>query len=169
MRARVLITDGSRTIDLLWLEHTGSDVYWGMPHFPEKRSYHASGEIHTKGGVRTLDAVHHTPLRQLKGLFQLTSIGLQHATGFVRRAATKYEYSRRKADTLLVVDARSVPSKAQTCIGVGLLEPHNAKALMFLLSLACPGEDLRPQQLLISSSVEPWVYASVYWWVKGAA
>jgi hypothetical protein len=171
MRARVLVTDGSRTIDVLWLEHKGRDVYWGMPGFAHKRSYHASGQIHTKHGGRPEDVVHHTPLARLKGQFHLTSMTLGNVRGFVRAAAQRYEYSGRNSDVVLTVDARSVPATAQTCIMMGLLEPRNARALISPLSLRMPlpGDQLLPQQMIVSTAVEPWVYASVYWWIRGAS
>jgi len=171
MRARVLITNGARTIDVFWLEHKGSDVYWGTPGFADKRSYHSSGQIHTKRRGRAEDLTHHTPLASLRGQFNLTSMNLGNAGRFVQAAARRFEYSRRRSDVVLTVDTRTVPAAAQTCIMVGLLEPRNSRALMSPLSLTMPlpNEQLLPQQLIVSTAVEPWVYASVYWWMRGAS
>ena len=170
MRARALITDGVRTIDVFWLEHKGSDVYWGMPGFASKRSYHSSGQIHTKGKGGAQDVVQHTPLRYLKGQFMCTSMGFGDLRRYVRAAAPRHEYSRRKSDVVLTVDARAVPATARTSIVFGLVEPLNFKALRFLLSLKMPvpGEHLLPQQLILSTAITPWVYACVYWWITDA-
>ena len=168
MRARVLVTDGRRTIDVFWLEHKGSDVYWGLPRFPTKRSYHGSGQIHTKQGGKAEGVVQRTPLANLKGQFHLTTVGWGDLSAFVRAAAPKYEYSRRKSDVVLTVDARAVPPKAQASIAVGLVEPGNFAVLKPLLSIKLPweGEQLLPQQLVLATSVKPWVYACLYWWTR---
>jgi hypothetical protein len=171
MRARVLITDGSRTIDLYWVEHTGSDVYCGMTNVDGKRSYHASGKIHsTREGKRDHEG-YHAPLSELMGQFNLTSVTLGNAREFVRVAAPRHEYSGRKSDTVLTIDARSVPEDAQTVISIGLLEPGNGKTMAWLTSFELPfeGEELLPQQALFATSVHPWVYAIVYWWRKKPA
>ncbi len=101
----------------------------------------------------------------------LTSISIGNARRFVQAAAPVYEYSGHKSDVVLTVDARTVPARADTCILIGLLEPRNPKAMMSVLSLAVPfpGEQLLPRQLIVSTSVEPWVYAAVYWWMRGAS
>jgi hypothetical protein len=171
MRARVLITDGSRTIDLYWVEHTGTDIYCGTPNVDGKRSYHASGKIHsTREGKREHEA-QHTPLKELKGQFSLTSMTLGNAREFVKVASPKFEYSGRRSDTVLTIDARSVPEGAQTVVMIGLVEPGNGKAMAWLTSFQLPfeGEELVPQQVLFATSVQPWVYAVVYWWRKKPA
>jgi hypothetical protein len=166
MRARVLITDGVRTVDLFWLHHDGKDVYCGTTGFPEKRSYHASGKIHSTRQGKREDEAWHTPLKNLKGQYQLTSMDVKNIRRYIQLAAPKFEYSGRKSDVVLTVDTRSVPAGVNTSITVGLLEPRNAKALMFLLSLAVPAEmgEFTPRQMVIATSEEPWVYALLYWW-----
>ena len=171
MRARVLITNGRRTIDVCWLTHKGSDVYWGTPGFASKHSYHASGETHTKSRGPAEGVMHRVPLARLTGAALLTSIGLGNVRRLVQRAAPRHEYSGRKSDVVLTVDVRTVPASALTCVMIGLLEPRSPRALMSPLSLKMPveGQQLLPQQLLVSTAVEPWVYASLYWWIGSAS
>lgn len=129
MRARILVTDGSRTIDLFWVEHDGDNVYCGTSKFDGKRSYHGSGKIHsTKDGKKEHEAWH-TPLKKLKKTFHLTSINIGNADAFVKAAAPRYEYSGRKSDAVLLIDTRSIPDDVQTNIMIGLVEPGNGKSL----------------------------------------
>jgi hypothetical protein len=152
------------------MEHKASGVYWGSPGFADKHSYHASGQLHRKRQGPAEDVVHHTPLASLKGLFQLTSMTVGNVRGFVQTAAPRYEYSGRKSDVVLSVDARAVPPRAETSIWIGLLEPGNSAALLSIAAFTAsvPGGQLTPQQLLLSTAVKPWVYASVLWWIKDA-
>src|SRR5215472_8657485 len=105
MRARVLITDGSRTIDLYWVEHTGTDVYCGTPNVDGKRSYHASGKIHSTREAKREHEAQHTPLKDLKGQFSLT-----FALG-VRIVITTLPYPYRRPATDTVVHHQRMVSK----------------------------------------------------------
>ena len=163
MRARVLFTNGVRTIDLFWLSHGGSDVYCGQPGFDGKRSYHASGKIHsTTKGERT-DEAWHTPLRDLKGQFHLTTIGLTNSAKWFEVVASKHEYSGKKSDAALIIDGRSIPEGITFNVSIGLLEPGNTNVLHSMIALPQEVQDISAKQVLLSTSVEPWVYVILYW------
>ncbi len=171
MRARVLITNGSRTIDLFWVHHDGKDVYCGLSKVDDKRSYHESGKIHSTFSGERRDEGWHTPLRDLKGQFHLTSINVGNIGKWINSLSSSWDYSGKKSDAVLLVDTRSVPADVQTHISVGLVEPTNGKVMSWLLDLPfnVEGEEFKPQLGLFSTSVSPWVYATVYWWKKKAA
>ena len=166
MRARVLFTNGDKTIDLFWLSHDGVDVYCGQTGFDGKRSYHESGKIHTTTkGARTNEAWH-TPLRHLKDQFHLTTIGLTNSAEWFEVVSTKYEYSGKKSDAVLMIDSRSIPEGVAFNVSIGLLEPGNTSVLNSMIALSPEVADISANQVLLSTAVEPWVYAIVYWWRK---
>jgi hypothetical protein len=165
MRVRILITNGRRTVDVFWVEHTGKDVYCGATKSSGKRSYHGSGKVHfTDGGVRTSEGWH-VPLRDLKGQFHLTSINVGNARGFVQAVHTRLDYSGKKADAVLLIDARQIPTNVQTSIAIGLVEPGNGAVLGKLISHNHEDAELKisSRQALISTCTNPWVYAIVSW------
>jgi hypothetical protein len=169
MRVRILVTNGSRTIDLYWLHHDGKDVYCGPTKSDHKRSYHRSGKVHsTIEGDRKHEAWC-LPLAAIKGQFHLSTTNIGNAQNFVAAAAAKYEYGGGKSDALLVIDSRSIPDDVQANIAIGLIEPGNLEALSRLTAnhQIEEGQSISCEQLLLATSVKPWVYAIVFWW-KGA-
>ena len=96
MRLRVLLTNGNRTVDLLWLEHNGTDVYWGCVKGPFKDSYHESGKRHTKykDGQRRDSSEHHR-LDDFSGQLQLDSYAFSTKMEDTDSAT---EYSGKKSD-----------------------------------------------------------------------
>lgn len=136
----------------------------------DKRSYHASGKIHSTFAGERRDEGWHAPLRELKGQFNLTGINVGNIGQWIGNLSDHWEYSGKKSDTVLLVDTRSIPTHVQTHISVGLVEPKNGKAMSWLLDLPfnIEGEEFKPQQGLFATSVSPWVYATVYWWRKKA-
>jgi len=165
MRARILFTNGGKTIDLFWIKHDGSDVYCPTG-FDVKRSYHASGKIHsTAQGTRT-DEAWHTPLRDLKGQFHLTTIAKTNSAQWFDEVDPKYHYSGRSSDAVLVIDSRSVPEQVQLNVSIGLLEPGRMDILQAMLLPAKEVTEFLPltaNQLLLSTAAEPWVYVILYW------
>src|SRR5437867_5128214 len=155
MRARVLITDGTDIIDLFWVCHNGSDVYCGLTNVDDKRSYHASGKVHSIFAGERRDEGWYVPLKDLKGQFQLTGITIGDMSRFIKSNIGTFGYSGRKSDAVLLVDTRSVPTRMQTHISVGLVEPGNGSILAWLMNLPFKpfGEDLKPQQALFATSV----------------
>jgi hypothetical protein len=135
MRARVLFTNGQRTIDLFWLSHDGSDVYCGNPGFDRKRTYHASGKIHSTVEGKKTNEGWHTRLRDLKGQFHLTTIGLTNSAKWLEAVESKYEYSGKKSDAVLIIDSRSIPEGVALNVSIGLLESGNTDVLRSMLVL----------------------------------
>lgn len=165
MRARVLFTNGARTIDLFWLSHDGSDVYCGASRFDGKRTYHASGKIHSTVEGKKTDEAWHTPLRDIKGQFHLTTIAMNNSPDCFDSIATRYEYTMKKSDAVLMIDSRSIPQGVTFNVSVGLLEPGNTDILgLMVLPREVEGFSVSAQQVLLSTSVEPWVYVVLYWW-----
>jgi len=166
MRLRVLVTNGSRTIDLFWLSHDGVDVYCGPNKFDSKRSYHKSGKVHTKADGVCNNEGWHQPLASIRGQFHLSTINIGDASQFVELADQKYEYGGKKTDACLIVDSRSIPSNVQANIAIGLLEPGNFEAISHLTIKQefSEFESISCEQILLKTSVNPWVYVIVHWW-----
>jgi hypothetical protein len=159
MRARVLFTNGTKTIDLFWLSHDGSDVYCGQPGVDGKRSYHASGKIHSTTKTERTDGCWHTPLQDLKGQFHLTTLALTNSAEWFDVVAPKFEYSGKKSDAVLIVDSRSIPEDITFNVLVGLLEPGNTNVLCSMITAFDEVLGGSTKQVLLSTSVKPWVYA----------
>jgi hypothetical protein len=165
MRARILFTDGSKTIDFFWVRHTGTDVYWGSTGSPDKRTYHASGKIHSTSHGGRKDETWHTPLRELKKQFHLTTLTFTNHSNWFTNSRLR-EYSGRKSDAVLVIDSRTIPHGVQVSVMVGLLEPGRLDIVQSLVMLPREVTDfipLQPKQILISTAVEPWIYVVLHW------
>ena len=126
MRLRVLLTNGTRTVDLIWLKHNGTDIYYGGVGWGDKDSYHASGKRHTKSrtGERSAIQQHHR-LDSFQGQLQLCAFGV--GTGILKGAAAT-EYRGRKGDSVIWLDSRSLPS--QINISLGLLQVGGYSAML---------------------------------------
>jgi hypothetical protein len=162
MRVRILYTNGQKTVDLFWLSHDGKDVYCGSPGFEGHRSYHKSGEVHSKTSKSTQDEGWHAPLSQLKRQFHLTTIALGNSPEWFKGVAETHVYKGGKSDSVLVIDSRSIPEGQPINVAVGLLEPGNFKVLGSILrSLKETGTEAK--QLLLSTAVVPWVYIMLLW------
>jgi hypothetical protein len=153
MRLRVLLTNGEHTLDLIWLEHTGADVYYGYVGSDEKTSYHASGKRHSKrpGQPPMLGEKHHR-LADFSGQLQLCVFGL-HAG--ILRSRSAPEYSWKKADAVLWLDARTLP--AQVGIGLGLIEVGNYAAMLPRL----PHDRIELRSVHLITNTVPWIYLTV--------
>jgi hypothetical protein len=151
MRLRVLLTNGSRTVDLLWLRHTGSDIYYGFVGSGSKHSYHESGARHFKnedGEIQPYSA--HHPLRQLSGQLQLSTFGFHRN---IVESEEKSEFVGKKSDAVLYLDSRTLPE--QPNVMFGLLEPGNYGAI---LPVHATGSFLH---ISIITAVTPWIYTMV--------
>jgi hypothetical protein len=166
MRARILVTNGQRTVDLFWLSHDGKDVYCGFTKSDHKRSFHESGKIHTTSNGKRQDEAWVAPLAELKGQFNLGSLSFGDAKKMLEIADPRYDYHCGKSDAVVVVDARSIPDGCQANLSYGLLEPGNFEALApFIKDHHVPGFiSLSCEQLVLATSVEPWVYVILHWW-----
>lgn len=165
MRARILYTNGTKTVDLFWLSHDGRDVYCGQPGYDSKRSYHASGKVHTKGQGEYRDEGWHAPLKDLKTQFHLTTIGLRNDSKWFEVVAPKFEYSGKRSDAILTIDSRSLPRRQAVNVSIGLLEPGRMDVLRAMAIPSVEAKAFTPmstQQVLLSTSVVPWVYAILF-------
>lgn len=97
MRTRVLVTDGKNTIQVYWVEHTGSDVYFGMSGINGKRSYHASGKQHSNYFGKKLDDGTGIPLKEIKRVRPLSNLLVGDLIEQVKIKGERLKYSGRKA------------------------------------------------------------------------
>jgi hypothetical protein len=154
MRLRVLLTDGIRTIDLIWLRHTGKDIYYGFVGWDSKDSYHGSGARHSKRGrVLQGKSDQHHPLASFRNQLQLTVFGMHRA---ILKASDAATYDGKPSDVAVWLDARTLPS--QFSVSLGLLEPHRLEAML-------PYHDDGHNELRsvhFVTSTRPWIYLQVY-------
>ncbi len=116
MRLRVLLTNGTRTVDLIWLRHSGTDVYFGGVKWDEKTSYHASGKRHSKSGSGERREIgQHHPLSNFKGQLHLSSFSF--LTQIVE-AADATVYTGEIGDSVIYWDARTLPEQIQVLLGL---------------------------------------------------
>ena len=152
MRLRVLLTNGSRTVDLLWLRHTGSDIYYGfVGDGSSKASYHESGARHSRDndGELNIHSNHH-PLQQFSGQLQLSTFGFDRN---IVESEERSEFVGKKSDAVLYLDSRTLPE--QPNVMFGLLEPCNYGAI---LPVHVTGSLLH---MSIITTVRPWIYTMV--------
>lgn len=153
MRVRILFTNGTKTIDLFWLEHNGVDVYCGATRFDGKRSYHASGKVHSYAHKKKKHETWHYPLSELTGQFHLNTIALQNSQGFFKTVSNTYKYSGRKSDAILTIDSRTLPKDEQINVIIGLLEPQRFDITASMVNAT------KSEQVLLLTATKPWVYA----------
>lgn len=158
MRARVLISNGCRTIDLFWIEHTGTDVYCGLSRVQDKTSYHASGKVHTDFAGERRHHGWYSPLANLKGSYHLTGFTSHDLDAWVSDLSNDWNYSGKKSDAVLLLDTRSIPNGTSVSISVDLVEAGNSEALARLLR----NGPQQPLLAVLAASVQPWVCATVH-------
>ena len=151
MKAKVLYTDGTKTVELFWINHTGSDVYCGGSRSNFKRSYHNSGQLHETAGGRRTHQSWVAPLKQLKGQFHLTTLAFSSSRRLPRSNATG-----SKLDAAIVIDSRSLPKKQTVNVIIGLLEPNNFRPIEGITKTISG-----VKQVLLATNSVPWVYAIV--------
>lgn len=151
MRLRVLLTNGSRTVDLIWLEHNGTDIYYGYVGWPEKTSYHASGQRHSRSasGERTPIQAHHR-LDQFSAQLQLCAFGFDKE---IVRSSLATEYTGKRGDSVIFLDSRSLPQLVNVSLGLVEVGGYNAMLPVHIVS------DLRFVHLV--TSTVPWIYVMV--------
>lgn len=152
MRLRVLLTNGSRTVDLIWLRHTGTDVYYGFVGANGKDSYHESGARHRRDEDGKLYPMSpHQPLDQFTGQLFLSGFGFHRD---IVKSEERTQFQGKKSDAVLYLDTRTLPE--QPNVMFGLLEPGNYPAILPVHGI--PGSLLH---VSIITSVSPWIYAMV--------
>jgi len=151
MRLRVLLTSGTRTVDVIWLEHNGTDVYYGGVGWPDKDSYHATGVRHSKTlDERRSEIQQHHRLDDFRGQLQLCTFGL--GTDIVDSASAT-EYTGKEGDSVIWLDSRTLPR--QINVFLGLLEVGEYQSLLPVHIMY----DLRLVHLVTSTI--PWIYVMV--------
>lgn len=152
MRLRFLLTNGKRTIDVIWVEHTGTDIYYGYVGAENKYSYHASGQRHTKFVDGTMiKAEPHHRLDAFRDQLQLCAFGLSTA---VLDTPHRQVFTGRKGDSIVYLDARTLPTFMS--ISLGLVEVNNLAAMLPV----APWHDVRLMHIVPSTA--PWIYINVH-------
>ena len=151
MQLRVLMTNGSRTVELIWLEHTGTDIYYGGVGWDTKDSYYASGKRREKSktGKRS-EIQNYYRLANFKDQLQLCVFAI--GTGIVEDSAIT-EYKGKKADSIIWLDTRTLPN--QINVPLGLLEVGAYHAILPVHLVT----DLRMVHLV--TNAVPWIYIMV--------
>lgn len=166
MYTHVLITNGPVTNKLIWIQHTGMDVYYGFDGQPGRWSYHASGQHHHKSDAGAYsDVEHRVPLADIIGILPLSGTSFRNTEHmFASSHRTPFVPRPRKptADAMLTIDARAIPPDRQIMLWFGLLEPGNGAALTELLSTRRDNGTV-DSHLLLAMKTTPWVWALVDW------
>jgi hypothetical protein len=154
VRIRVALADGTKTVDLGWLNHTGSNVYW-FTDSDDHRSYHRSGRVHDVYAGQKRNKHDGVPLADLSGDFHLSSVGIfgNDISGW----ATESRFSGRESDPAIVFDTRGLPSDDWIHVSVALVEPRRYDVVDRLTrTMQRVGFEVR--QVIFLQNVTPWVY-----------
>jgi hypothetical protein len=159
-----LVTNGIATTQVYWVEHTGIDLYFGMSGIKGKRTYHASGKQHsTYFGTRDHEAMG-IPLENITGVYPLSNMLVGDLTEQLKYRGATHKYSGRKSDSVLMLDARAIPKRAECHIEIGVLNPGNIAALDIRLGpYTVVGRQMDTQQSAIATLHKPWIYALAQW------
>jgi len=166
MRVRILYTNGTRTNDAFWLIHDGKNVYCGNPGVDHKISYHESGQLHVKVKGRTRDEVKHVPLTRVVGKYNILTSIFPNSEWQFEDFPPRKQYRGKKSDAVLTIDSRSIPSGAVVVVSIGVLEAGRLDALT-PMTLAHNEVGIEAKQILVATSVKPWVYVIAYWGTQG--
>jgi hypothetical protein len=164
MRARVLVTNRSVTADLFWVIHKGTGVYFGQNNSLEKTSYHQSGRIHTKTAPtsQTTWSHQHHRLPELKDVFPLITLTLPRNLLDGQNLDPWYLFTGKKTDAAITLDLRFIPIGFRANVIIGLVEPGRLGDLDFATSVQAVEAGVQFHQLIIATSVKPWVFARPY-------
>jgi hypothetical protein len=117
MKAKVSVTNGTKFVDVFWINHTGTDIYCGPSFVNSHRSYHASGAIHSKLSGYNCNQTNHVPLAAFAGEFLLEGLGIANIPEWFTQSDDSSDFRGGKTDTFLVLDLRTVPSDVTINIG----------------------------------------------------
>jgi len=160
MDLRIVLNNGEFLSQMMWLRHTGSDIYFGVSGNKEKHSYHRSGVVHSKIDGETTGRGRKVPLSELNREHHLLTLGFRTSPAFFHSENNVKQHSGKKTDSLWVIDVRSYPPNTNLQITLGLTPPFpNDSALVRLQKLA---GNIPLRQLHYSTHFEPWVYAAVF-------
>lgn len=149
----MLVKNESGTFDLVWLRHSGRDVYLGFTSSPSHYSYHASGKRHQafKDGRGILQE-DHLPLAGFKEQAELATFG------FSPRQKWGKVYDGDKADFVQILDSSSLPEYVN--VTVGLIEAGKIENIRGFLAVRNP-ELLDIWSISLITSTKPWIYITV--------
>jgi hypothetical protein len=151
MQLRVLMTNGLRTVELIWLEHTGTDIYYGGVGWDTKDSYHASGKRHEKSKTgKGSEMQNYYRLANFKGQLQLCVFAI--GTGIVEDSAI-IVYKGKKADSIIWLDTRTLPNQINVSLGLLEVGAYHAILPVHLVTDLCMVH-------LVTNAV-PWIYIMV--------
>jgi|SRR5947208_12791742 len=135
-RVRVVLTDGKRAADYIWLRHPAD----GRAHYTVRRG---------SSNMRKFIPENPVPLHSFKGHRRMFSAGLA-TTSLLDFQLHPFE--RQEQDAIAFLDLRAFPEDAFVWTELGLVEVGKTDQLQF---------DFDLQQLLLVTSVRPWVYVAV--------
>lgn len=159
MRIRVLISNEDDVRDLIWLEHTGKDIYTGLTGSSTKTTYHASGQIHdrTQGERAVFGKVTSEPLDELADLVELQTLFFRNEDAWHQGLSPIAKYQGKKYDAAMYLDSRSVEKGTVLGIRIGVVQSHSLNRLTdFITEIERKPWVVR--QVLFSTEVKPWVY-----------
>jgi len=162
MRVRILYTNGTKTIVPFWIRHDGKNVYCGNAGVDHHISYHESGKLHVKSKGDALHEKMCVPLAKLAGKYNILTSIFPNKQWQFDNAPGRMEYRNQESDTTLVIDARSIPADANLIVKIGVVEAGRLDALV----PECAAHDevgMTVKQILVSTTVNPWVYLMLYW------
>jgi len=152
MRLRILYTNGTKTVDLFWLTHDGVDIYCGAPRFSDKRSYHASGKVHSDTNGGRNHEGWHFPLKEFKDQFHLRTIALNTLNFFDGDITPKFNFTGKKSDCIVTIDIRTFNQGDQANLMIGILEPNRFDILNNLIEFG------KSKQVFLCTEFNPWIY-----------
>jgi hypothetical protein len=162
MRVRILYTNGVKTNDAFWLTHDGKNLYLGNPGVDRKISYHESGQLHVRYKGQKANELNHVPLEKLIGKYNILTSLFPNSEWQFEDFPPRRQYRGKKSDAVLVIDSRSIPAGALVLVSIGVVEAGRLDALA-PMSIAHDEIGVEAKQILIATSVKPWVYVILYW------
>jgi len=162
MRVRILYTNGVKTNDAFWVRHNGTDVYVENPGVAQHISYHKSGQLHVKSKGKKHDELKHVPLAKVVGKYNILTSFFPNSDWHFEDFPPRKQYGGGKSDAVLVIDSRSIPKGALMVVSIGVVEAGRLDALVPMTS-AHNEIGVEAKQILVATSVAPWVYVILYW------
>jgi len=150
---RIVLTDGERAADFAWLRHAGRQVACGVPEdaswhmtYPEDGRLHMTVKQHS-GGRRVFVRKAPVPLAGFTGHRALLALGIG-STALAEGDLKPFKHTPQ--DAVAFLDLRAF-GDAMVWTELGIVEPGQTHQLRF---------DFTVQQVLLVTSVSPWVYVA---------
>jgi len=155
-KVRILYTNGSRTYNMFWLSHDGSDIYYGSTDQSGHHSYHESGKMHYRDNQTTNLDRWEIPLKDFCLHRHLITYGFINSKSYFKGQSKYKEYNGKKGNGTMIIDSRSIPDDYMVNAAIGLV----SKEGMAMLGAFCAfdGSSQKTSQLIVCTEVFPWVY-----------